>query len=139
MYRPPIPSKARLEAAGGAMRLIRTSKPDVSWIQGPGPADLWTWTETDGAIKEQELTFFGRTVLKRSGQLLTGLCHEGQTGAYHGKTGLIDFDARLDADTLSAAAILIDAIPVQVRGPAVEVLREAIRASLSGLGPANSG
>jgi hypothetical protein len=139
MYRPPIPNERGLRAAGEAMRQIKTSKPDVSWIQGPGPTDLWTWIDEMGAIKEQELTFFGRTVLLRKDQVVTGLCHEGQTGAYHGKTGLIDFDTKVDSDTLTAASIVLAAIPERTRNFAVEHLFAAVQVALTGLGLSATG
>lgn len=136
MYRPPVPSDARLVAAGSALRQIKTSKPDVTWLQGPGPTDLFTWTEENGAIKEQELTFFGRTVLARAESMTTGLCDEGGRGAYPGKTGLITFDTKLDGDTLAAAYIVLDAVPAAAKSEAVDHLKARIARALETLGRA---
>jgi hypothetical protein len=108
-----MPRDTRLSKAGEKMRQIRTSKPKVTWFQGPGPSDLFTLHDDAGAIEEQELTFFGRTVLAKKEQLLTGLCHEGGVATYMGKTGLLDFDSKLNAETLQAALVLLQSIPVK--------------------------
>lgn len=132
MYRPPIPADPRLKAAGAGMRRIRTSRPDVSWLQGPGPCDLWTWHDDQGAIKEQELTFFGRTLVVRHGKLHSGLSHEG--GGVMGKTGLLDFDTNLDADTLLAAYKVLSEIPPAARSPDVESLVRSLVSELQNRG-----
>jgi hypothetical protein len=134
MYRPPVPSDARLVAAGAAMRQIRTSKPEMSWLQGPGPTDLFTWVGESGEIKEQELTFFGRSVLARGGSMTTGLCDEGGRGAYQGKTGILSFDTKIDADTLAAAYIVLDAMKPALQPGPVEVLKRKIADALEALG-----
>jgi hypothetical protein len=135
MYRPPVPSEARLVAAGKGMRKIRTAKPGVTWLQGH-PADLWSWAEPSGAIKEQELTFFGRTIVRRNDDLMTGLCHEGGSASYLGKTGLLDFDSKIDGDTLVAAYLLLRAIPERARSEAVAELERAVAKALADLGRA---
>lgn len=114
------------------MRRIRTSKANVTWLQGPGPTDLWTWSEGSGA--KQELTFFGRTVVLESGSMMTGLCHEGGGAAYLGKTGLIAIDTRLDLETLSAAYLVLASIPEHVRTLGSEEIRAAIRRELEARG-----
>ena len=48
LYRPPLPRETRLAKAGEKMRQIRTSKPRVTWIQGPGPSDLFTLRDDAG-------------------------------------------------------------------------------------------
>jgi hypothetical protein len=116
------------------MRRIRTSKPDVAWLQGPGPTDLWTWVDDAGVIKEQELTFFGRTVVWKNGALMTGLCHEGAGAAYLGETGLLDFDSKLDGEALSAAYLVLDAIVEPSRTDAVDRLQDLVRAAIGSLG-----
>jgi hypothetical protein len=136
MYRPPVPSDARLVTAAHAVRRIKTSKRDVTWLQGPGPTDLFTWIEENGAIKEQELTFFGRTILARGESMTTGLCDEGGRGAYQGKTGLITFDTKLDGDTLAAAYIILDALPDATKSDHVEHLKTQIAHALETLGRA---
>src|SRR5687767_8164332 len=93
------------------MRQIRTSKPLVTWLQAPGPSDLFTLHLENGAIEEQELTFFGRTVVAKSESLVTGLCHEGGIAAYMGKTGLLDFDSKQNGETLQAALVLLGHVP----------------------------
>lgn len=113
------------------MRPIRTSKPHVTWLQGPAPSDLFTLHAPEGEILEQELTFFGRTVVFRKGHLLTGLCHEGGIGAYMGKTGLLDFDSEESGETLQAALILLGAIPEAHED--VEALAARIEARLADL------
>jgi hypothetical protein len=130
MYRPPLPAEARLSDAGRGMRRIRTSKPNVSWLQGPGPCDLWTWREDSGVILEQELTFFGRTVVLKNHQLVTGLCHEG-AGGYVGRMGVLHFDSKVDVDTLKAAAIVLEHIAQEARADGVDHLAAAIRDALA--------
>jgi hypothetical protein len=115
------------------MRKIRSSRPDVSWLQGPGPCDLWTWLDDQGAIKEQELTFFGRTVVVKNGQLHTGLCHESGSGVM-GKTGLLDFDTNTDTETLIAGYKILNAIPEAARAGAAEGLEKVIVAELTARG-----
>jgi hypothetical protein len=114
------------------MRQIRTSKPKVTWFQGPGPSDLFSLHDDADAIEEQELTFFGRTVVARKDQLLTGLCHEGGVATYMGKTGLLDFDTKLNGETLQAALVLLGHVPVQ--HPDVEAMAVRIERALSELG-----
>jgi hypothetical protein len=135
MYRPPIPADPRLKAAGAGMRKIRTSMPDRSWIQGPGPCDLWTWHDDQGAIKEQELTFFGRTIVIKNGKLYTGLSHE-SGGGVMGKTGLLDFDTNLDTETLIAAYKVLGSIPAASRTPHVDALEKILAAELNHRGVA---
>jgi len=115
------------------MRRIRSSRPDVSWLQGPGPCDLWTWVDERGAIKEQELTFFGRTVVSKGGKLATGLCRDDGAGVL-GKTGLLDFDTNLDVEAVLAAYKILVAIPEAARTPAVAELSSTIAAELSARG-----
>lgn len=133
MYRPPVPSDPRLKAAGSGMRRIRTSRADVSWLQGPGPCDLWTWHDDQGAIKEQELTFFGRTIVLKLDRLHSGLSHE-SGGGVMGKTGLLDFDTNLDTDTLVAAYKVLKSIPAASRSPEVESLEKSIGDALTARG-----
>jgi hypothetical protein len=133
MYRPPVPSTLRLIQAGGAMRQIRTAKPDVTWLQGPGPTDLFTWTGPDGQIIEQELTYFGRSVVARGETITTGLCDEGGRGSYQGKTGLLSFDTKHDRETLTAAFVVLDAFPEALKTAAVEALKEKIVAAIRAL------
>ena len=133
IYRPPIPSDPRLKAAGAGMRRIRTSRADVSWLQGPGPCDLWTWHDDQGAIKEQELTFFGRTVVLKGAKLHSGLSHE-SGGGVMGKTGLLDFDTNLDAETLIAAYKVLEAIAGASRLPEVDSLQKSVAAELAARG-----
>ena len=114
------------------MRQIRTSKPLVSWIQGPGPSDLFTLHLESGAIEEQELTFFGRTVVAKTESLVTGLCHEGGIAAYMGKTGLLDFDTKQNGETLQAALVLLGNIPIQL--PDVDAIAARIEKALEDLG-----
>ncbi len=132
LYRPPLPRETKLAKAGEKMRPIRTSKPRVTWIQGPGPSDLFTLHGEDGAVEQQELTFFGRTVVLKSDDLMTGLCHEGGVAAYMGKTGLLDFDSQVNGETLQAALVLLGHVPVS--HPDVEVLATRIEAALGALG-----
>lgn len=132
-YRPPIPSDGRLLQAGSGMRQIRTSKPDLLWLQGPGPVDFWTWTDPAGAIREQELTFFGRTIVRRNETLMTGLCHEGAGPMSGGRMGLLDFDRDLDGETLAAGDRILGAIP-NCEEPAVADLTRVVRDALSLLG-----
>jgi hypothetical protein len=131
MYRPPLPPEPRLRASGGAMRLIRTTKPHLAWLQGPGPSDLWTWTDENGEVKEQELTFFGRTVVWRQGLILTGLSHESDAAGVFGRSGQLDFDSRPDAHTLAAALQILEAIPPAIRTPAIQVFQESLVAARS--------
>ena len=114
------------------MRRIRTSKPGVVWLQGPGPCDLWTYSDESEAVQAHELTFFGRTVVWREGRLLTGLCHEGVAASYTGSTGLLDFDRAVDPETLEGADRLLESIPEAVHTPATRSFRGAIRAALDG-------
>lgn len=132
IYRPPMPPSERLERAGAQMRRIRTSKPGVTWLQGPGPCDFWTYKDEAGAIMEQELTFFGHTVVKRGEKLHTGLCHEGVSASVLGKTGLLDFDRALDPVTLGGAAMVLDRVPDRFRSENVERFLEAIKNALDG-------
>ena len=131
LFRPPLPSAARLAETGATLRRIRTSQAPIPGSQGPGPTDLWTWREASGAVKEQELTFFGRTVVRRGAALLTGLCHEGSAGAFIGKTGLLDFDREADTETLEAARVLLETVRPEARDDAVEALLGAVRAALT--------
>jgi hypothetical protein len=112
------------------MRRIRTSKPGVTWLQGPGPCDFWTYSDSDGAILEQELTFFGHTVVKRGDELHTGLCHEGVAASVMGKTGLLDLDRVLDPITLGGAVTVLDRVPDRFRSDGVERFIAAVRAAL---------
>jgi hypothetical protein len=114
------------------MRLIKTSKPKVTWFQGPGPSDLFTLHADDDAIAEQELTFFGRTVVVKSGDLTTGLCHEGGVATYMGKTGLLDFDSKLNGETLQAALVLLGHVPVE--HPDLEAIATRIEKAIEELG-----
>jgi hypothetical protein len=132
LYRPPLPKEARLAKAGQAMRPIRTSKPHVTWIQGPGPSDLFTLRTPEGELAEQELTFFGRTVVVRERALMTGLCHEGGIAAYMGKTGLLDFDTKLSGETLQAALVLLGNVPIE--HPDVEALAIRLETTLGEMG-----
>lgn len=111
------------------MRRIRSSKPGVSWLQGPGATDLWTWLSDTGEIEEQELTFFGRTVVFRNQNLMTGLSDE-RGDAYFGKTGLLAFDRLLDRDTLRAAYVILTKIPPAQQDAHVSRLLEMISQAL---------
>lgn len=115
------------------MRRIRTSRLDVAWLQGPGPADLWTWHDGQGGVRAQELTFFGHTVVAKPDQVTTGVCHDDGGPAFLGKAGLLDFDPQLDAETLAAAARLLAAVPDAVRGADVDALTARIHGALAGL------
>lgn len=126
LFRPPLPPAARLSRAGAQMRRIRTSKPGVVWLQAPGPCDLWTLNDEDGAPKEQELSFFNRTVVLKDGQLYTGLAHEGVAASVYGRTALLDFDRQLDIMTLEGAQALLSDVREAVRTPGVEHLLAAI-------------
>lgn len=139
MYRPPLPPEPRLTGAGGAMRQIRTSKPNLLWLQGPGPTDFWTWTDETGAVQEHELTFFNRTVVWRAGQILTGLSHDGYEAGVLGRSGQLDFDTRLDPLTLSASLIVLGSIPASLRSAALDAFARAIQDALSRSAPASSG
>ncbi len=114
------------------MRRIRTSKPDVAWIQGPGPCDLFTWLNDQGGVKEQELTFFGRTIVWKGGKLLTGLCHEAGAGVL-GKTGLLDYDSVSDQLTLHAGKLILEAMPEATKSELTGHLARAIDEALAAI------
>jgi hypothetical protein len=132
LYRPPLPKETRLAKAGEKMRAIKTTRPGVTWLQGPGPSDLFTLHGEGDRIEEQELTFFGRTVvINKDGGLATGLCHEGPSAGYMGKTGLLDFDTKLNPETLEGALVLLSHIPFQ--HPDAASISTRIRAVLTEL------
>ncbi len=125
---PPLPSEERLSALGARMRRIRSRRPQVSWLQGPGPVDLWTWVDDAQRVVEQEFTFCGRTVVFRRGQLLTGRCLEGSEASDAGRDNLLDFDLEPDPETLAAARTLAHAIPAEARGDDTAHLLNALDA-----------
>lgn len=119
-------------AAGAGMRKIRSSRPDVVWIQGPGPCDLFTWLNGQGGVKEQELTFFGRTIVWKTGKLLTGLCHEAGAGVL-GESGLLDYDSVHDPLTLNAGKMILATMPESARSELSAHLAKAIDDALAAI------
>ena len=112
------------------MRRIRSREAQVLWLQGPGPCDLWTWLEGD-QLREQELTFFGLTVVHKPSGLRTGVCHEGDASADMDQAGLLDFDTSPKEETLRAAHVLLAAVPKQARHPQLQQLQLEIERALN--------
>jgi hypothetical protein len=95
------------------MRWIRSGRPSLAWLQGPGPSDLWIWTDETGA-QTLELSFYGRTIVSRPGSLQTGLHHHAESSPYARETGLVELDPSLREDTLRAGLALLESLAAGV-------------------------
>jgi hypothetical protein len=128
---PSVPTGSRLQLTGDQMRWVRSGRPNLAWLQGPGPSDLWVWTEPVG--RTIELSFYGRTVLLRPSGVQTGICNHAESSPYARETGLVEFDLAPRRETLLAAIQLLEALPERIQNDVTQDFLGALRGALSAL------
>lgn len=128
LHRPPLPPPEHIAHVAKQARRIRTRREGLTWVQAPGPIDVWIWADDAGAHRATELSFFGRTALYRAGQLTTGLWEGEARTPIPAEAERYWVDRERDAETLSAAATLLQHLPEDVVGLLPEGLAAALHA-----------